>query len=127
MINPPSNSMNIKRQISSALVATFFAIVACGAQATQQEATASAPSAMLMDTMASSVGDRKLARQIASRLARTRGLNSTQILVKAHDSIVTLNGSVSDSGQIPLATEAARQVGGTVRVENRIRVAGASL
>jgi hyperosmotically inducible periplasmic protein len=119
--------MKTNLRITPALSATVCVVLACGAHAHQPDATASGPSAMPTLQMAAKANDRKLAHRIASQLARTRGLDSAQILVKAHGGVVTLSGSVTDAGQIPVAADAAKQVDGVVRIENRIRVSGASL
>jgi hyperosmotically inducible periplasmic protein len=114
-------------RIAPALAAILCVILACGAHAQQPDTAASGPSTMPTLQMAAKANDRKLAHRVGSQLARTRGLDSAQILVKAHGGVVTLSGSVTDAGQIPLAADAAKQVDGVVRVENRIRVSGASL
>jgi osmotically-inducible protein OsmY len=92
-------------------------------------ATASATSGTMAVTpaKASKAADRKLAHRISTALGRTRGLNAARILVRARDGHVTLSGSVTDNGQIALATDAARQVDGVKTVENLVRVSGAAM
>jgi hyperosmotically inducible protein len=92
---------------------------------TQGAATGSVPAASTPSSV--KAADRKLTHRVANMLARTRGLNAARILVKARGGQITLSGSVTDSAQIPLAVDAARQVEGVSHVENRIRVSGASL
>ena len=95
---------------------------------TRDAAAGSAPTETSATTARSTKSaDRKLAHRVASVLARTRELNSARILVKARGGQITLSGSVTDSAQIPLAVDAAKQVDGVSNVENRIRVSGASL
>lgn len=76
---------------------------------------------------AAKAADRKLAHRIATALARTRGLDSSRIFVKARDGHVTLSGSVTDGAQVSLAEDAAKHVDGVKAVDNDIRVAGTSL
>ncbi|MCA8253079.1 BON domain-containing protein [Burkholderia sp. AU31624] len=66
--------------------------------------------------------DRKLMRRVSAALARTQGLNATRVLVRVRDGVVTLAGSVSDTGQVALAAEAARGVDGVVSVVNLLRI-----
>ncbi|EKS9799095.1 MULTISPECIES: BON domain-containing protein [Burkholderia] len=66
--------------------------------------------------------DRKLMRRVSAALARTQGLNATRVLVRVRDGVVTLAGSVSDTGQAALAAEAARGVDGVVSVVNQLRI-----
>ncbi|MCP3727506.1 BON domain-containing protein [Paraburkholderia sp. CNPSo 3272] len=109
-------------------VAMFVTLTGNVAAQTRDAAVGSAPAATSAMTGRSTKPlDRKLAHRVANVLARTRGLNSAHILVHARDGQITLSGSVTDSAQIPLALDAAKQVDGVGNVENRIRVAGASL
>lgn len=66
--------------------------------------------------------DRKLVHRISAILARTKGLDSTRILVRSRDGSVTLSGSVTDSSQIALAVNTAQSVPGTKAVRCLIRV-----
>jgi len=66
--------------------------------------------------------DRKLMRRVSAALARAQGLNATRVLVRVRDGVVTLAGSVSDTGQVALAAEAARGVDGVVSVVNLLRI-----
>ena len=121
-LNIMNASYRIPRTVVVAMLLTLTTHTFAQTQgaATGSVAAASAP-------LSAKATDRKLAHRVASRLARTRGLNAARILVKARDGQITLSGSVSDSEQIPLAGDAARQVDGVIHVENRIRVSGASL
>ncbi|ORT88323.1 transporter [Burkholderia puraquae] len=66
--------------------------------------------------------NRLLVKRVAAVLARTRGLDSTRILIRAGDGTVTLSGTVPDNVQIPLAVNAAQQVAGVTAVRNQLRV-----
>ncbi len=120
------NSMNVSCRIPrTVVVAMLLTLTSHTFAQTPDAATGSMPAASAPSS--AKAVDRKLAHRVASRLARTRGLNAARILVKARDGQITLSGSVTDSAQIPLATDAARQVDGVSHVENRIRVSGTSL
>ncbi|WP_080427308.1 BON domain-containing protein [Burkholderia ubonensis] len=66
--------------------------------------------------------NRQLVRRVAAALARTRGLDSSRILIRASDGTVTLSGSVPDNVQIPLAVNAAQQVAGVTALRNQLRI-----
>ncbi|KVH57791.1 transporter [Burkholderia sp. MSMB1072] len=66
--------------------------------------------------------NRLLVKRVAAVLARTRGLDSSRILIRAADGTVTLSGTVPDSVQIPLAVNVARQVAGVTAVRNQLRI-----
>lgn len=117
-----NTSFRIPRSLVVAMLLTLTTHTYAQAQGA---ATASVPAASPPSSAKSA--DRKLAHRVANMLARTRGLNAARILVKARSGQITLTGSVTDSAQIPLAADAARQVEGVSHVENRIRVSGASL
>lgn len=121
--------MNTSSRIQRILVVAMLAAPAGKIFAqTASATTASVPAATSITTaQATKAAERKLAHRVANALARTHGLNPSRILVKAHGSIVTLSGSVTDGAQIPLALDAAKQVDGVSHIENRIRIAGASL
>ncbi|KWE67139.1 transporter [Burkholderia ubonensis] len=66
--------------------------------------------------------NRQLVKRVAAALARTRGLDSSRILIRASDGTVTLAGSVPDNVQIPLAVNAAQQVAGVTALRNQLRI-----
>ncbi|HZZ02657.1 BON domain-containing protein [Paraburkholderia sp.] len=66
--------------------------------------------------------NRLLAKRVLKSLARTRGLDSTGLFVKAIDGNVTLTGAVPDASQIPLALDSARRVDGVKSVRDDIRL-----
>jgi hyperosmotically inducible protein len=73
------------------------------------------------------LANRALTKKVSEALARTRGLNSTRIIVKCKSGVVTLFGSVADSAQISLAVQATQNVEGVKSVQNQIRIDGESL
>jgi hyperosmotically inducible protein len=66
--------------------------------------------------------NRLLAKRVLKALARTRGLDSTGLFVKAVNGNVILTGAVPDASQIPLAVESARRVDGVKAVRDDIRL-----
>ncbi|MBN3750343.1 BON domain-containing protein [Burkholderia sp. Se-20373] len=123
--------MNIlKKSVSR----TVLAIAACCTALTpafaQSDATA-APSSMPVASAAPATAsaakqrkaaDRKLMRRVSAALARAPGLNATRVLVRVRAGVVTLAGSVPDTGQATLAAETARGVDGVVSVVNQLRI-----
>ncbi|MFX1677480.1 BON domain-containing protein [Paraburkholderia sp. A2WS-5] len=121
--------MNTSFRLLRTLTMAMFAVLAANvfAQTPNPCVNDAPPASTAQPSPATKTADRKLARQVARALAHTRGLISGRILVKAHDGLVTLSGSVVDATQIPLAVEAAKQVAGVKDVDNQIRVSGAPL
>lgn len=66
--------------------------------------------------------DRKLVKRVGTTLARTRNLDSSRILIRARDGVVTLSGTVQDSAQIAVAVDAAQGVDGVQEVRNQLRL-----
>jgi hyperosmotically inducible periplasmic protein len=91
------------------------AIAQPGASASQASVTAAAPKS-------SRAENRALAKRVLKALARTRGLDSTGLFVKAVDGNVTLTGAVPDASQIPLAVETTQRVDGVTSVRQSIRL-----
>lgn len=127
MINHPRSVHAFFATALLALSGSAFSQPSPSGSADVATASAASGASALSSGKVSKAADRKLAHRVATALARTRGLNAARILVKARDGRVTLSGSVTDSEQIPLATDAARQVDGVKTVETLIRVSGPSL
>lgn len=66
--------------------------------------------------------NRTLVKKVSRVLARTRGLDSGRILIRARDGVVTLSGTVPDSGQVMLAVDAAQRTDGVRAVQNQLRI-----
>jgi len=110
-----------------AAIAATGLLLATASAAAQPESTASAPMAGDLASAASAPGairmtDRQLKRAIGTRLARTRGLDSTRILIRTSQGAVVLLGSVPEQAQIALAASAAQSVPGVASVKNGLRV-----
>jgi hyperosmotically inducible protein len=66
--------------------------------------------------------NRALQKSVRRTLSKTRGLSVENILVRARDGVITLQGTVPDPGQIELAEKVARGVIGVTSVQNLLTV-----
>ncbi|MFM0212195.1 BON domain-containing protein [Paraburkholderia sediminicola] len=107
--------------LATLLTAAGSACAQSADSATGRAAEAASVSAATSAKAAKSA-DRKLAHRVATVLDRTRDLNATRIVVRAHDGYVTLSGSVPESGQIPLAVGVAQRVDGVKAVQNALHI-----
>jgi hyperosmotically inducible protein len=83
--------------------------------ATVTPATTAAPSAK-----ATRASNRALQRRVLKALARTKGLTTERISVRARGGVVTLEGQVTDQAQSDLAAQAAQGVEGVTSVKNAL-------
>ncbi|MCA8052353.1 BON domain-containing protein [Burkholderia arboris] len=119
-----TSRLNLARLVALLAVAT-----AAHAQPAASESSSSAPAEVSgasvpapATTTEERAADRRLRRLVAQTLARTKGLNSTRIIIKAHDGNVTLLGSVLDTNQVALAVETTKRITGVTQVVNALRV-----
>ncbi|WP_308112612.1 MULTISPECIES: BON domain-containing protein [Paraburkholderia] len=107
----------------AASIAISSSVMAQPGEASGSSASTSVPEAASVPSQkAIRAADRKLVRKVSQALARTKGLNSTRLIVRARSGDITLLGSVTDAGQIPIAVDAAQRVDGVKSVRNEIRV-----
>lgn len=120
---------NYTRNMQASFVAMLFCATSGAFAQTAPADSGDASSGLNAGTTAKAVKatDRKLAHRVATALARTRGLDSARIFVKAREGRITLTGSVTDVGQVSLAEDAAKRIDGVKAVDNDVRVAGPSL
>ncbi|MBY4711588.1 BON domain-containing protein [Burkholderia cepacia] len=85
-------------------------------------ASASASASGSESRKATKAADRKLRKQVAGVLARTKRLDSSRLLIFAKSGVVTLSGEVADAEQAALAVSAAQRVPGVGEVRNRLRI-----
>lgn len=85
-------------------------------------ASASASASGSESRKATKAADRKLRKQVAGVLARTKRLDSSRLLIFAKSGVVTLSGEVADAEQAALALSAAQRVPGVGEVRNRLRI-----
>lgn len=64
--------------------------------------------------------DHKLDRDVRRALAKTRGIDSTNIFVRTRGGTVTLLGTVPSDDQISTAGEVAKGVAGVTSVSNKL-------
>jgi len=95
-----------------------FALLASGAACAQASDVAAAPSA---DKPVHS-SNHKLTRAVQHAFARTRGLNSTHIAVRATDGVVSLSGTVPSIDQVAKAESVAQGVPGVLTVKSLLSV-----
>lgn len=66
--------------------------------------------------------NRKLAKDVSHALARTKGLNTPNVTVRARSGAVTLEGAVPDAAQIDVAGQVAKGVSGVTSVKNSLTI-----
>jgi hyperosmotically inducible periplasmic protein len=91
--------------------------LSASAQPASETASEVAP-ASTVNTKEAKAANRKLQKDIVRVLARTKGLVSTAITVRASDGDVTLEGAVPEQTQMTLATKATEGVAGVKSVKN---------
>ncbi|MEN2468796.1 BON domain-containing protein [Burkholderia sp. GS2Y] len=89
-----------------------------GAASTPASASASSSESRKVTKAA----DRRLRKQVAGALARTKRLDSSRLLIFARSGVVTLSGEVADAEQAALAASVAQRVPGVSEVRNRLRI-----
>ncbi|KWO07210.1 hypothetical protein WM26_26545 [Burkholderia cepacia] len=125
--------MQVGRTGCRYVAAAMIALSALSAAAQEsQGGAASAPDAASAVSAASASGsesrkatkaaDRKLRKQVAGVLARTKRLDASRMLIFAKSGVVTLSGEVADAEQAALAVSAAQRVPGVGEVRNRLRI-----
>jgi osmotically-inducible protein OsmY len=70
------------------------------------------------DAKAVKAADRALQKSVIRALSRTKGLRVATITVRAHNGVVTLEGTVPEQSQVGLATQVAEGVEGVTSVTN---------
>lgn len=65
-------------------------------------------------------GDRLLAKAVRKSLTKTKGLDASGVTVLARNGKVTLDGTVPDNSQVPVAADAAASTQGVTSVDNRL-------
>ncbi len=105
-------------QIQAVSCATLALLVSGGAFAQASDATSAAPAAQ----SGQPPSNHNLTRAVQHALAKTKGLNSTHIAVRAHNGAVSLSGTVPEAGQIDQAGTVAQGVPGVSSVKNLLSV-----
>ncbi|WP_436207964.1 BON domain-containing protein [Caballeronia sp. LjRoot31] len=94
---------------------------ASGSEVAQHPADAS-DSSNVASGKATNAANRALGRKVRQALAKSQGVNVSNVVVRARGGAVTLTGSVPDSTQIDKANEAAKGVAGVKSVENKLTI-----
>jgi hyperosmotically inducible periplasmic protein len=105
------------KMIGGALV--VLASLNAYAQGSDAAATAATTAPTAKQTKAA---NRALQKKVRATLARTKGLTVGNIIVRARDGAVTLEGSVPEQAQIELATNAAQGVAGVTSVKSALTI-----
>jgi hyperosmotically inducible protein len=77
-------------------------------------------SASASDAKAVKAADRALQKSVLRALSKTKGLRVSAITVRAHNGVVTLEGTVPEQSQMEMATQAAEGVEGVTSVKNAL-------
>lgn len=101
------------------VVQTFSAALPALAQPAAPQG-ASVPSAR--ELKHPSRADRQLVKAVRRRLARTAGLNPSNVSVLAHDGVVVLTGSVPTQNEADLAASTAARLPDVTSVVNRLTI-----
>jgi hyperosmotically inducible periplasmic protein len=99
------------------LCATLALVMSGSVLAQASDAMTAAPAAT-----SAHAGNHQLTRAVQRAFAKTKGLNSTHIAVRAHNGEVSLSGTVPDTDQIDKATHVAQGVAGVSSVRNLLSV-----
>ncbi|MFM0169959.1 BON domain-containing protein [Paraburkholderia sediminicola] len=98
-------------------------VVACNVYAQASDATATGTTAApAASAKATKKANSQLGRKVRGALAKTQGVDVSNIAVRARGGAVTLTGSVPDQGQIDAAGQAAKGVAGVTSVSNKLTV-----
>ncbi|WP_260435577.1 BON domain-containing protein [Burkholderia cepacia] len=118
------------RHVAAAMIA--LSALSAAAQESQGGAASTPDAVSAASAVASASGsesrkatkaaDRKLRKQVAGVLARTKRLDASRLLIFAKSGVVTLSGEVADAEQAALAVSAAQRVPGVGEVRNRLRI-----
>jgi osmotically-inducible protein OsmY len=111
------------QQVIKAIAAAFVLTFSLGGHAQGTDAaTDTSAAATSTSPKVAKAANRALEKKIRHSLARTKGLDSTHIFVKALDGAVTLTGSCISQDQINLAGEVAQKVDGVTSLQNKLSV-----
>jgi hyperosmotically inducible periplasmic protein len=113
------------RIFSRLTVGVLIGLCASNAYAQSSE-TATSPTEASANAAPSAKQIRKanhlLEKQVRRALVHVKGLDSTNVIVVARGSVVTLGGSVPDGSQMPIAVSTARGVSGVTEVHNSLQI-----
>ncbi len=117
--------MQVRRTGCRYIVASMMVMIALSAAAQESQGVAASTPASASGSESRKVtkaADRRLRKQVAGALARTKRLDSSRLLIFARSGVVTLSGEVADAEQAALAASVAQRVPGVSEVRNRLRI-----
>jgi hyperosmotically inducible protein len=113
-----------RTQIGGMFLWTASAVFTTVGYAQEQSASASAdahlPSTTSATAKAGRKADRKLELAVRRELGKTKGVDVSNISVRAHGGLIVLSGTVASGEQIPRAEEVAKGVAGVISVTNSL-------
>jgi hyperosmotically inducible protein len=102
-------------------VALLASVLSLGVQAQGSEAmTSSAAAATNHPGKPERAANRALQRKVRAALVKTRGLNASNVSVRARSGAVTLEGTVPTQEEVERAMEVAKSVSGVASVRNAL-------
>ena len=102
------------------LIVSLGAMTTAYAQSSDPTPTANAALGATADKKSARKADRKLSTDVRRALSKTKGIDVTNIFVRARSGAITLTGSVPESVQIGEAETVARGVLGVTSVANKL-------
>ncbi|WP_193101250.1 BON domain-containing protein [Burkholderia sp. Z1] len=119
--------MQVRRTGCRYIVASMMVMIALSAAAQESQGGAASTPASASTSgselrKVTKAADRRLRKQVAGALARTKRLDSSRLLIFARSGVVTLSGEVADAEQAALAASVAQRVPGVSEVRNRLRI-----
>lgn len=115
-------NINMFKATAAATLIMLGSMVAAHAQTPASAAKPSVAASCSSDKQACRAANRKLQKVVLHSLSQTHGLSSSNILVVARGSVVTLVGSVPKAEQIELAVSVAGAVSGVSEVRNDLTI-----
>ncbi|MCC8404445.1 BON domain-containing protein [Paraburkholderia sp. MMS20-SJTN17] len=100
----------------------LIVLASLNAYAQSSDAAATAAPAATTSAKQTRAANRALQKKVRATLARTKGLTVGNIIVRAREGVVTLEGSVPEQAQIELATNAAQAVAGVTSVKSALTI-----
>jgi hyperosmotically inducible periplasmic protein len=109
-----------QRKLLTLAGAALLVLMSLDAPAQSSDAAPSSGLPYASDAKAVKAADRALQKNVIRTLSRTKGLRAATITVRAHNGVVTLEGTVPEQSQVGLATQAAEGVEGVTKVTNAL-------
>jgi len=115
-------SLNALKAASVIVIATISMQAFAQSNASGVPATTVSGATAKADAKAQRAQNRALQKKIRAVLAKTNGLDVSNIAVRARSGAVVLEGTVPEQAQIDLAGEAAKAVPGVTSLKNALTI-----